>query len=64
MKFGKKYLKKTSKDVCEEFKEELYATPEKDMTQAGLDNFKSLVCGFQINFLSFGPILICTLFKF
>merc|ERR1712168_327087 len=51
-----------NKDVCEEFKEDF--TPEKDMTQAGLDNFESLVCGFQINFLSFGLILLCTLFKF
>jgi len=52
-----------NKDVCAEAKI-LAATPDEGMTQAGVDNFESLVCGFQINFLSFGLILICTLFKF
>ena len=56
-------MEKTSKDVCEEAKK-LSASPEEGMTKAGLDKFESLVCGFQTNFLSFGLILLCTLFKF
>ena len=56
-------MNKTSKDVCEEAKK-LSASPEEGMTKAGLDKFESLVCGFQTNFLSFGLILLCTLFKF
>jgi len=52
-----------NKDVCEEAKK-LAANPEEGMNQAGLDNFESLVCGFQTNILSFGLILLCTLFKF
>merc|ERR1740131_859428 len=52
-----------NKDVCEEAKK-LSAKPEEGMTKAGLDKFESLVCGFQTNFLSFGLILLCTLFKY
>jgi len=60
-----------NKDVCEEAKI-LAANPDEGMNQAGLDNFESLVCevpenqesGIQTNFLSFGIILLCTLFKF
>ena len=65
MKFSKNVFRngKTSKDVCEEAKK-LAANPEEGMNQAGLDNFESLVCGFQTNILSFGLILLCTLFKF
>ena len=60
----KKYLKKTTKDVCEDAKEISANPPAEVMSQAGLDNFESLVCGFQTNILSFGLILLCTLFKF
>ena len=56
-------MEKTSKDVCEEVKN-FPADMTEDMSQAGLDKFESLVCGFETNFLSFGLILLCTLFKF
>ena len=65
-------MEKTSKDVCDEVKN-FPADMTEDMSQAGLDKFESLVCGsgfgdsdggFQTNFLSFGLILLCTLFKF
>jgi hypothetical protein len=52
-----------NKDVCEEAKK-LAANPDEGMNQAGIDNLESLVCGFQTNFLSFGLIILCTLFKF
>merc|ERR1719394_49990 len=47
-----------NKDVCEEAKKVSANPPEEIMSQAGLDNFESLVCGFQTNFLSFGLILL------
>ena len=58
------YNTKTTKDVCEDAKKASANPPVEVMSQAGLDNFESLVCGFQTNFLSFGLILLCTLFKF
>ena len=64
------YDTKTTKDVCEDAKKEIAkeaSNPGNNgflMNQAGLENFESLVCGFQTNFLSFGVILLCTLFKF
>ena len=58
------YNTKTMKAVCEDAKKFLVANPKEGMNQAGIDNFESLVCGFQTNFLSFGLILLCTLFKF
>ena len=56
-------MEKTSKDVCDEVKN-FPADMTEDMSQAGLDKFESLVCGFETNFLSFGLILLCTLFKY
>ena len=39
-----KNIKKNSKAVCEEAKK-LAASPDREMNQAGLDNFEFLVCG-------------------
>ena len=64
-------FKKTSKEICKEIKKKLKKEIKKklkkgnEMSQAGIDNYKAKVCGgFQTNFLSFGLILLCTIFKY